>query len=172
VRKLFVNPTKRFSREADGRMKTIADYLTEQDMPEADRIVAILKAGGIDPATESMIGFWRRHAAWTHDILKGDVGPDIDEGVVTIAASHHLIEGQNPAQLDVASAPAEAELLAMIDKYQAFRVRLGFSHEDAIAKLRGMIDGSAAHPDTLRAMDHTVLGILDRHREALDGLLG
>lgn len=181
VRRLFIPPSGKFNfYAADGRPKTIADFMVEQGMKDADRITAALKEQNIDATSEAIIFFWRRHAGWTYDILRGDLGPDIDDDLVKIAASHHLLEGQNPATLDIARPQKNdaeydiiefGELLGAIDKYQAMRVRGGHSHESAIAKLRATVESSPNHPERLKAEYRTAFNVLDRNKDSIGKLL-
>lgn len=104
---------------------------------------------GIDVASEKMIDFWRRHADWTYDILKASKDDKINEHLAAKAASHHILDGKNPAGLDPENIPQEAktieiietyEVLTLVDKFQAFIKRSGLSHAEAIKVLRGIID--------------------------------
>lgn len=179
VRRLFVNPKKRFSPYADGRAKSVAGYLAEQELPAQEEILAGLKEAGIDAATESMIDFWRRHAAWTYDILRVELAAnptDIDEETIRVAASHHLLEGQNPAGLDLARVPPDAqtleilehcEMVEAIDKYQALRVRGGMNHADAMTKLRAIFAANKDYSPLLREKSGKVIDIIERSEAAM-----
>jgi len=176
VRRLFVAPQRPFNPFIDGRAKTVSEFAAEQELADRGSILGAVKDAGIDPEQEPMIVFWRRHAGWTYDILKSEAGADIDPGLVDIAASHHLLENQNPAHLDMERIPAEsqvlevleeAELLAAVDKYQAFRSRGRLEHEDALAQLGQIIDSRANLPETLRQKFRTVISVLGRSKDAL-----
>lgn len=68
-----------------------------------------------------VIDFWRLHVDWTYQILQA-VG--VDEEIVKIAASHHILEDKNPAGLTEAEINPSAKVLEATDKYQAFRYRI------------------------------------------------
>jgi len=181
VRRLFITPTRPFNHFAGGRNRTISEFLAEQELPDGAGIAAELRQAGIDPDQEAMIDFWRRHAQWTYDLLRTENGPDIDEDMIKIAATHHLLEGRNPAQLKLDEVPAEAhvlevleesELLAAVDKYQALRQRVGLPHEEVIKKLNAMIDARTELPETLRQKFRTIIEIIGNSREALEEFLG
>lgn len=178
VRALFVNPLRKFDLYRDGAPKSVNDYLTEQGLENAGGIAAALTAEGIDPATEPMIVFWRRHAQWTHDVLRAEPpSGDIDAETVRIAASHHMIEGLNPADLHPDSPAheddatlARRELVEAIDKYQAYRVRGGMTHAEAIARLRSAVANSKAYPEALRARFEKTIAVLERSEDAINAL--
>jgi hypothetical protein len=176
VRQLFITPRRRFNPYIDGRAKTIQEYVAEQDIGKPQAIFDALDKAGVDPAREPMIGFWRRHAEWTYGILQSAAGPEVDADLIKIAASHHLLENQNPARLDLKEVPAEAhvlevleesELLAAVDKYQALRARGGSRHEEALDKLQTIILERTDLPETLRAKFLTVIDVLNRSKDAL-----
>lgn len=113
------------------------------------KVAKYLKKLGVDIASEKMIDFWRRHADWTYDILKSSKDDKIDERLAAMAASHHILDGKNPAGLDPEDIPYEAkaietietyEVLTIVDKFQAFVKRSGLSHTEAIKTLREIID--------------------------------
>ncbi len=181
VRQLFVEPRRKFNPYIDGRAKTVREFADEQGLAERDKIFSALTEAGIDPEREPMIDFWRRHADWTYGILKSESGPDIDEKLITVASSHHLLENQNPAQVDLNSPPPDAqilevleemELLAAVDKYQAFRRRSGDEHETALAKLTSIIGSRQDLPNPLRSAFQSVIEVLDRHKDALSKMFG
>ncbi len=178
VRRLFITPKRPFNPFVDGRAKTIDEFIAEQGMPKPDAVRDALKEAGVDPATEPMVGFWRKHAQWSHDILGKETGAggDIDEKVAKIAASHHILDGQNPAGLAVAEIPAEAHvielleqcsLLAVADKYQAFRERGGSTHEESIARVRKLVESKADLSPLLRDKFNAILDVLEKSKDAL-----
>lgn len=67
------------------------------------------------------IDFLRRHVDWTYQILKN---AEVDEELVKIAASHHLLEGKNPANLNVEEMESSIKILELTDKYQAYKYRV------------------------------------------------
>ncbi len=181
VRRLFVPPGRPFNPFAEGRAKSVAEFADEQDLPDRERVFAALREAGIDPEKAPMVDFWRRHAEWTYKILKDDRGPGLDEDLVKIAASHHLLERQNPAGLDLQHVPAEAqvlevlegtELLVAVDKYQAYRSRGGLGHEAALDRLNADISSRTDMPDQLRNNFIKVIGVLARSKDVLSQYFG
>lgn len=182
VRRLFEPPVRPFNPFIDGRSKTVRDFLTEQSYEDAAAIEAALATAGIEAAAEPMIEFWRRHAQWTYDILAAAPTDVADSETVLIASTHHLFENKNPANLDLESVPAEApvleviemsELLAAVDKYQAFRDRGGLDHAAAAQRLTVFFNAHPPElPASLRAKYLAVIEVLDRNEEALAAILG
>ncbi len=130
---------------------SIFHAIRESDLEDSvqRKVAKYLKKLGVDIASEKMIDFWRRHADWTYDILKSSRDDKIDERLAAMAASHHILDGKNPAGLDPEKIPQEAkaietietyEVLTLVDKFQAFVKRSGLSHTEAIKALRGIID--------------------------------
>jgi len=113
------------------------------------KVAKYLRKLGVDIVSETMIDFWRRHADWTYDILKASKDDKINERLAAMAASHHILDGKNPAGLDPENISQEAkaietietyEVLTLVDKFQAFVKRSGLSHAEAIKALHGIID--------------------------------
>lgn len=67
------------------------------------------------------IDFLRRHVDWTYLILK-ETG--LDEEIVKIAASHHILENKNPAQLSEEEISSSVQRLEITDKYHAYLYRI------------------------------------------------
>lgn len=100
------------------------------------------------------IDFWRYHADWTYEVLKES---PLGEDIARIAASHHILEGKNPAGLADQEISQESKIievadkyhahghlvLAVADKYQAIRERGTIkSHSEIIAILHKIVAGS------------------------------
>ena len=176
VQTLFVPPATPFRTHVDGRPKSIEEFMTEQGMSDREKLKADLAAAGIDADKESIIDFWRRHAGWSYEILKGESGTDVDADLIKVVATHHLFENQNPATLDFHNAPKETqalleqtEMIAAVDKYQAFRARGGMDHETTIVQLHKISDARPPDiPQTLRDKFKSVIDILDRNKDALE----
>jgi len=187
ITKIFATPSKRISlKVADGsgsHDKTVSEFLTEINLPDKEKAVAMLKKElDVDAQQELIIDFWRRHVDWTFDILRdyeGDIRNFINPTVVNISASHHILDGKNPAKLKDSQIPSEArileiaekyEVLTMVDKYQAFIERSGLSHEQAIEALQALVKENKSLPITARAIYFKVIEILDASKSELSGL--
>lgn len=176
VQTLFVPPEKPFKTHEAGRPKTIDEFMAEQGLQGSEKLRADLAAAGIDAGKESIIDFWRRHAGWSHDILKGEPATDVDADLIKVVASHHLFENTNPAALDIQNATPETralleqtEMLAAVDKYQAFRARGGMDHPQTIAQLKKISDARPPEiPQELREKFRKVIDILDKNKDGLE----
>lgn len=146
--------------------------LRESDIEEGaqQKIVKYLSRMGVNIATEKMIDFWRRHADWTYDILMASKNDKINERLAAKAASHHILDGKNPAHLDPENIPQEAkaietietyEVLTLVDKFQAFVKRSGLSHAEAIKVLRGIIDRQK-FPERVKNDYRKILEIIEK----------
>jgi len=147
IEKLFEHKTFRDSRD-----KSIREALEEEKIEDKESVLKLLKELKIDIDKEKMIDFWHRHADWTYEILKNNQKGEIDEEVVIIASSHHILDGKNPANLPAEEIPDDAktleimdkyQILTLIDKYQAYRGRSAYSHEEAIKALENTIKKSS-----------------------------
>lgn len=107
----------------------------------------------INPETPA-IDFWRYHVDWTFEVLQAS---GVDEKITRIAASHHILEGKNPAHLSDEDIGRESKILevadkyhahayrvlAIADKYQAIRERGTLkTHEEIIVFLHRIVDKS------------------------------
>ncbi len=141
--------------EIDVRELKVMDFINTSDYPDpsqARRLLTTqdgLNIANLDNLT--MIDFWRMHVDWTYDILSQHLSKEVDEKVVVIAASHHLLDGKNPAELAEDEIPPESQwlevaeeyqVLTLVDKYQALRQRSACSHEEAVRILLSMVDNS------------------------------
>ncbi len=129
---------------------------------------------------ETPIGkFWSAHVYWTYDVLKTTNLPD---SLIDTAASHHLLEGHDPAGIGldrVSSGMASLELadkyqayrirLMLADKYQAFMQRSGRTHEDTIKIMRARIEDffkdCPAERVRLRDLYFHILDQIDQKKE-------
>lgn len=130
--------------------ETILRALHDSDLEDGAqrKIAKYLNSLGIDISSEKMIDFWRRHADWTYDILKDLEDEKLDNRLAVMAASHHILDGKNPAGINLEQIPEEArtieiietyEVLTIVDKFQAFIKRSGLDHATAIKILRSII---------------------------------
>lgn len=160
---------------------TLIDVLRKSDISPGlqQKIVKYLRSLGIDFETEKMIDFWRRHADWTYDILSQNQGEEITQETVTAAASHHILEGKNPAHLRPENLSGEAktieviesyEVLTLVDKFQAFVQRSGLSHKEAVAVLRKII-GQQQLPDQVKNDFFSILDVIERSGNKLQNIL-
>lgn len=142
-------------KAVDDREVKVMDLIHGSDYPDPDKARELLTSqGGLNIANldnVSMIDFWRMHVDWTYDILSKHISKEVNEIVVLITASHHLLEGKNPAGIAEDEVLLESQwleiaesyqVLTLVDKYQAFRQRSAFSHERAIEVLLTMVNGS------------------------------
>jgi hypothetical protein len=139
------------------------------------KVAKYLRKLGVDIVSEKMIDFWRRHADWTYDILKASKDDKINEHLAAMAASHHILDGKNPAGLDPEDIPQEAkaietietyEVLTLVDKFQAFVKRSGLSHTEAIKALRGIIDRQKL-PERVKDDYRKILEVIDTSGEKI-----
>lgn len=173
VRRLFSMPRTAFNPfDPEGEPKTISDFVVEQDLPDAEKIEATLSDNGIDPSEQPVLDFWRKHVEWTHELLEPYAGGDLGEDTVRIAASHHLIEGKNPAGIDfsekaldpkTAEVISRANVLETVDKYQALRKRGGLSHDEAIARLKAVVEKNSNVPDWMKENYGKAIDVLDKN---------
>jgi len=83
-----------------------------------------------------MSEFFHLHAKWTLDILKRGKGVPYD--TIVAAASHHILEGENPA--GVIKLSRAAKMVILLDKYDARRRRGMVTHQAAIDWLKDRIE--------------------------------
>ncbi len=127
-------------------------------------------------ATTPMIKFWSAHVYWTYDILQAE---GIKERVTEVAASHHLIDGHDPAGVGLERADISIASLEMADKYQAFRIRLiladkyqafrtrsAKNHEEAVAILEKIILEKLF--GKVQSLYLGVLKLIDENKELLE----
>ena len=143
------------------------------------KIVEYLNKLGINVGAEKMIDFWRRHADWTFDILLQNQGGKITSEIAAIAASHHILDGKNPAHLEYENIPGEAktmeviesyEVLTLVDKFQAFVKRSGLSHEESVKVLEQIIDEQPL-PEKVKNDYHVILKIIGGSKDKLQNIL-
>ncbi len=141
--------------EIDVRKLKVMDFIHTSDYPDPNEARALLTDKDAlniaDLDNLSMIDFWRMHVDWTYDILSKHLSPEVDERVVIITSSHHILDGKNPAGITEDQVPLasqwleiaeEYQVLTLVDKYQALRQRSACSHEDAIKILLSMVNTS------------------------------
>ncbi|MDD5043441.1 MAG: hypothetical protein PHD51_02095 [Patescibacteria group bacterium] len=141
---------------------------------------------GIDIGKEKMQEFWARHIYWTYDILKEnkilEKGKSkwLDEEIINTAASHHLLEGHNPAKINLEEGHGGAaaiesidryQLLILVDKYQAFRERSSQTHEEAIKILKFLINQKLSDGIITPKMHETYTTILDLLNKEKDKII-
>lgn len=160
---------------------TVIDALrgSDFDLSTQLKIANALKQWGIDFETEKMIDLWRRHADWTFDVLAPIQDEKITRELAIAAASHHILDGKNPAGLNPEEIPNEAktleiaesyEVITMVDKFQAFVKRSGLGHKEAVAVLRVIIDRQSL-PDKVKDDYRKILTVIDRSGEKLQTVL-
>ena len=174
-----MNPPRPFNPFAGARQKTIGEFVAEEGLSRPDALLRTLKDAGMDPEREPMLDFWRRHADWTYEILNKEFADAADRESAEVAASHHLLDGKNPAHLDMAQVRPEshvlevielASLIAAVDKYQAFRVRAHLGHAETVRHLREFVSADRPVPPELRERFNAVIDILERSAEDLNAI--
>lgn len=159
---------------------SIAQALQKSEMdPELrQKIINFLKKLDINCEEEKMIDLWRRHVDWTYEILSGIQDNLITPRVAIIAASHHILDGKNPANLDFENIPQEAktieiieacEVLALVDKFQAYVKRSGLSHEEAIKVLHQIIDKQPIS-EKVKSDYRKILEVIDFSKDKLQNI--
>ena len=149
--------------------KTFNDLTHESGIPHPDLLAESLSSTDAPLTVDTpAIDFWRRHVDWTFEVLQAS---DVDEKIVRIAASHHILEGKNPAHLADEEIHRESKILevadkyhahayrvlAIVDKYQAIRERGAVkTHEETIAFLHQIVDRSRV-ADALKADYHEII---------------
>lgn len=156
----------------DVRSMKMSDFIDSSDLEDKPKTKRLLSEElALDIENLSMIDFWSKHVDWTFDILSQHLDGEVDDEVVLITSSHHLLDGKNPANLKEEDLPRgahwlelieEYQILTLVDKYQAFRQRSGFSHEQTIVILLNMIEHSKLG-DNLKA---NYRKIVDKFSEA------
>jgi len=127
---------KYFPKDVEMRIKTFKELGLDSLMPIRD--------------------FWNLHTSWTLEIISGDgVPPE----AVAVAATHQLLEDINPEDIvgtdghftkyfgENTNFDRPEKLLILLDKYEAFRRRLGKSHQETIARVRGIIAENKRYAD-------------------------
>ena len=140
-----------------------------------------------------MIDFWREHDYWTRDILKPYIDDQIDEAVAHVSGTHNALDGRDPWNID-GNLPDESInleiidkyyflkkeevidkslVLTLVDQYQAWIDRSGFTHDKAIEEIEKYIEYSKNekiinHENRIYNKFIKYLGILRNHKELAD----
>lgn len=177
----------------DPRMMPVMEVLTKElGVNKAQEIwTQIKKASALQqrsrPATtfdenSVMYDVFGAHVYWTYDILKAQ---KIAEEIVLVASSHHILEGRNPAGIDldhISPSIASLEMVdkyqafrmrkifieEIVDKYQAFRVRRALTHEQAITVLREMVSRKLSERPVIRDMYLEIVDLLEQKQVMLE----
>lgn len=137
----------------------------------------LISSLGMDIEKRLMIDLWHDHTDYTYEILKNAKLPQIDETIVKIAVSHHIPDGRNPAQLpldrlyanlQISEIIGQYQLLTLIDKYQAYRRRNGYSHPEAIKALKQTIKAKKEIPENIKDQYLELVEPFNQAREELD----
>lgn len=172
IEKLFDHKTFK-----DSKNKPLKESLEIEKIEDRENIIKLFKELDIDVEKETLIEFWRRHVDWTYDILKNNQNGIIDDEVIIIASSHHILDGKNPAKRDLDKIPEEAkalemmdkyQILTLIDKYQAYRGRSAYSHEEAIKELRKITDPL---PEKTKKEYLKIIDLLETSRGELEKII-
>lgn len=148
---------------------TMAEFLAKSGIEEPEAIGEILKDRlGIDLEKEKIGEFWDRHSQWTYEILNKLLQVKNKDEIVKVAAAHHLIDNQNHSGLPQEKNEPDQKFLefmdkyqtlTLIDKYQAWRTRSGFSHNRAIETLKQLIDQKEVD-ERIRSSYERIIGVL------------
>jgi len=127
---------------------TVRKLLEQHYAGDADRRIAALQQLGIDASRMPMRDFWNMHAVWTLGIIQNGGIPQED---VPAAAFHQILERVNEQYVGAGGRYVNGfgknlvfdrpeKLVILLDKYDAFRSRLGKSHQEAIVLTRNLIE--------------------------------
>jgi len=109
---------------------------------------------------------WSAHSYWTYAVL---LETDLPETLVETAASHHLLEGHDPARVGLERVTSSIISLELADKYQAYRKRNGKTHVETVDIMRARIEerfeGYSKHVVDVKQMYLDVLDKLDKNKE-------
>lgn len=150
IKTLFAKDTEKKYGISNFTEKTVKEVVEVIYPDESAERLEALAEHGID-AGWTMREFFGMHVNWTYDILEHNKDEKIDDAVVMIASTHHILEGKNPAHVNEDEIPQEAKFLevmdkyhflTLLDKYQAFRSRSGMGHEESIEKIKEKISSS------------------------------
>lgn len=130
-----------------------------------------------------MGSIWASHVFWTYLILKKN---NVDQQVVEIASSHHLLEDNDPAQIGLENSTAMTSTLEITDKYQAFRmresrirliladkyqagrVRGALNHNDAVMRLKEMVKKRLKDMESVKELYMKALKSIEENQELLE----
>lgn len=122
----------------------------------AEEDLELLKQLGIDPIMLPIKDFWRLHSRWTKEIIEDDGVP---HEAIPAAVLHHVFEGDNNYLMDEEGnyigefgGPNRRfdrveKLVVILDKYDAFRSRLGLNHKEALDRIREIVKTSERFKD-------------------------
>ncbi len=183
----FFNLKLDFSRYngRDPRKLPVMEVLTQEWGEERAKQVweQIKKAAGMQSVNRPETSFdessvmydvFGAHVYWTYDILKS---LKIASEIVLIASSHHILEGRNPAGIDLDHISSSIAALEMADKYQALRMRKIFAEEMADKYQALRTRGSMTHAQAIGILRQKVNSCLadkpvirDIYLEIIDSL--
>jgi len=122
------------------------ELIDKKKYPQKDELLEFLKKEGIEIDEIKMSKLWREHVHDGYEILTDWRHDKITQEIINMAVSHHIVDGENPAQLTEAELAEKGVrafsmisgylLLTLVDKYEAFRTRGNKKHKEAIEELK------------------------------------
>lgn len=160
------------------RSLTLKEAIKLADFNNKPRLIELLKSQDIDLEKETLIEFWRRHDDWTYDILNKIDEKILDKDVKNVASSHHLLDGKNPAHIDLDKIPAESKtleaidkyqiiILTLVDKYEAFLKRSAKTHDEAIKTLTELVLNNKNIKEAQKKEYLEIIKIIDQHKDSI-----
>jgi len=161
-------------------VKVEAGEITQEQVTELLTLVTSASARQEHMRPETTItedtpigNFWSAHVYWTYDVLQKTSLP---KTLIDTAASHHLLEGHDPAGVGQGGISSGMVSLELADKYQAYRIRLmladkyqayiqrsGKTHEETIKIMQARIESFFKDcPDEMSRLRDLYFTILDK----------
>jgi len=163
------------------RNMKLVDAIKQVNFKNKERLVELLLSLGIKLEEETLIQFWRRHDDWTYDVLSKtnkEQPASIPTKVIDIASSHHILEGKNPAKIDLNNIPTAAKalesvdkyqiiVLTLVDKYEAFLKRSDQTHKQAISSLVKMVKENSFINDEQKKEYLEVIKMINKNKQSI-----
>lgn len=183
--KLFETPEIKKLPYAIRNMK-LAEAIKQVDFKNKERLFELLLSLDIKLEEETLIQFWRRHDDWTYDVLSKtnkEKPESIPKKVIDIASSHHILEGKNPAKIDLNNIPTAAKalesvdkyqiiVLTLVDKYEAFLKRSDQTHKQAVSSLVKMVKENIYINDEQKKDYLEVIRMIDKNKSGIFKSIG
>jgi hypothetical protein len=146
---------------------SVEDFLKEFFVKEGEeaikRRIGILKLAKIDVKKTMREEIFSKHGEWTYENLKIDEGKGVPVDVMIAAASHHFLEGVNPAK--VKTLPPAAIVVILLDQYDARRRRGTTTHPEAIqwllTKVEEKLEGNKQKEEFIKLIKDMDVAFVD-----------